>query len=239
MKKCLGLEATGTETLRSDDARCRVFVCVTSEQPRRNFRFRTYDSPKGSFEEVTIWEACRATLAAPTYFPPVSVGHPPVAFVDGGLGYNNPIQALLEERTNVWPSRDIGCIVSIGTGIAIPQDVGRSLKPLVKTLKKIAVDTEQVARETKERMQHEYPSQDIYFRFNVQHGLGSISLEKWKELGRVRTVTEDYLQENWRRVDLCASQILSETRMQPTLLSRYMLIYDSCLFFGPWQCESE
>jgi predicted acylesterase/phospholipase RssA len=39
---------------------------------------------------ITIWQAARATSAAPTYFERLTVGDD--QFVDGGLGYNNPVQ---------------------------------------------------------------------------------------------------------------------------------------------------
>lgn len=38
---------------------------------------------------IKLWEAARATSAAPTYFPPMKVGN--YTFVDGGLQANNPL----------------------------------------------------------------------------------------------------------------------------------------------------
>ena len=38
---------------------------------------------------IKIWEAARATSAAPLYFPPMHVGQ--YKFVDGGLQANNPL----------------------------------------------------------------------------------------------------------------------------------------------------
>lgn len=185
---------------------------MTSEKPRNHFRFRTYESPTGTYEDMAIWQACRATSAAPIYFPPISMGNPPRTFVDGGLGYNNPTQVLRQEATHIWPSRSIGCIVSIGTGVFGSRDVGRSIKPLFETLKAISTDTEKVAREVKEEMEHQFPEQQVYFRFNVQQGLETVGLEEWKEMGRIQTATEAYLQDNWRQVKACASRILSPTR---------------------------
>ena len=68
---------------------------MTSEKPRRPFRFRSYHSHWIALDDVAIWQACRATSAAPMYSPPVMIGNPPISYVDGGLGYNNPIGALL------------------------------------------------------------------------------------------------------------------------------------------------
>ncbi|MCJ1470163.1 hypothetical protein MMC07_008808, partial [Pseudocyphellaria aurata] len=174
---------------------CKVFVCVTSEALRKHFRFRSYESPTGVRDDCPIWQACRATSAAPTFFPPMMIGNPSAAYVDGGLGYNNPIRALMEETRLLWPRRSIGCIVSIGTGKALPKDVGRSIKPLLKTLASISTDTEKVAREFREEM----AEQEGYFRFNVQQGMEKISLEEWREFGKIKVATEDYLDEHHRQ----------------------------------------
>ena len=52
---------------------------------------RTYQHP---FElpllpHLKLWEACRATSAAPHFFKPLSVGG--YNFLDGGLQANNPL----------------------------------------------------------------------------------------------------------------------------------------------------
>ena len=183
------------------------FVCVTSEKSRGHFRFRSYESSWNQLDDVTIWQACRATSAAPTYFPPAIIGNPPVAYVDGALGYNNPIRALMDEVRHLWPNHGVGCIISIGTGVPAPRDVGRSIKPLLETLKAMSTDTEEVAQEVKDEIVYSHPGR--YFRFNVQRGLETVGLEEWKEMDRVRAVTMDYLRGSWEQVDLCASQLIS------------------------------
>lgn len=154
-----------------------------------------------------IWEACRATSAAPTFFPPMMIGNPPIAYIDGGLGYNNPIRPLMDEAGTIWPGRKIGCIVSIGTGVPECKDVGRTIRPLFATLAAMSVDTENVAREFKNEMESKNPNCKLYFRFNVQHGLQQVSLEEWKEFDRTKIATHDYLNDHWKEVDLCATQI--------------------------------
>ena len=189
------------------------FVCATSEKLNKKFRLRTYPSSWDPTDDCTIWQACRATSAAPTFFPPVKFGKPEVEYVDGGLGYNNPVRALMDEVTHIWPTRKVGCIVSIGTGIQPSSDVGKSLKPLLETLKIMATDTEQVAREFKEEFEARHKERKVYFRFNVQQGLGQVRLEEWREFDRVTVATQDYLRENWREVESCASQIYQPVGM--------------------------
>ena len=137
----------------------------------------------------------------------MDIGNPPTAYIDGGLGYNNPIRALLEESSHLWPKREFGSIISIGTGVLVSRDVGRTIKPLFECLKDMATDTEKVAREFEEEMKLKYGiDQQIYFRFNVQHGLENIGLEEWKELDRIKVATSDYLKSKWDQVDKCAAQ---------------------------------
>ncbi|KAH0542026.1 hypothetical protein FGG08_003575, partial [Glutinoglossum americanum] len=140
------------------------------------------------------------------------IGKPPTAYVDGGLGYNNPIRPLLDETRHIWPQREIGCIVSVGTGILASKDIGRTIKPLFESLKDIATDTEKVAREFREEIKHKYGvEQKMYFRFNVQHGLEQVGLEEWKEMDRTKVATQDYVMQEWSQIEACASQLHKPT----------------------------
>ncbi|KAH7140510.1 hypothetical protein B0J13DRAFT_446435, partial [Dactylonectria estremocensis] len=64
-----------------------------------------------------VWKASRATSAAPTYFPPQDIGT--ASYVDGGLGFNNPIQTISDEYRHLG-FQDVDekrvTYVSIGTG---------------------------------------------------------------------------------------------------------------------------
>lgn len=164
-------------------------------------------------DDCAIWQGCRATTAAPTFFPPMEIGKPPISYVDGGLGYNNPIRALMDEISHLWPNRKIGCIVSVGTGVPPTTDVGRKIKPLFETMKNMSLDTEKIARDFKKEMESRYSEQKVYFRFNVQHGLGQIGLEEWEHMDKTKVATQDYLNERWHEIQLCASQILSPSGM--------------------------
>src|SRR6266481_4925080 len=78
--------------------------------------FRTYQAPKYPSPNCTIWEAIRATSAVPAFFPHIVIGRE--AYVDGGMGCNNPVQQVLQEAELMFPDRHVACIVSIGTGQA-------------------------------------------------------------------------------------------------------------------------
>jgi patatin-like phospholipase/acyl hydrolase len=52
---------------------------------------RSYINPQeiSLLPSIRLWEAARATSAAPAYFAPMKVGK--YELVDGGLGANNPL----------------------------------------------------------------------------------------------------------------------------------------------------
>ncbi|RKK23966.1 hypothetical protein BFJ66_g17284 [Fusarium oxysporum f. sp. cepae] len=68
------------------------FVCATSKQTTDTVCLTSY-RPHGLthlFDSTTIWQACRATSAATTFFDPIAIGPYREEFIDGALGANNP-----------------------------------------------------------------------------------------------------------------------------------------------------
>jgi len=65
---------------RSDDISNRVAT---------HMRSYTNKNVEKSFADYKIWEAARATSAAPTYFPRIKLDE--YEYVDGGVGFNNPV----------------------------------------------------------------------------------------------------------------------------------------------------
>ncbi|KAI4157299.1 MAG: hypothetical protein LQ342_008396 [Letrouitia transgressa] len=149
----------------------------------------------------------------------MQIGNPPVAYIDGGLGYNNLIRVLMEEKSHIWPDRQVGCIVSIGTGIPVSRDFGGTVKPLFDKLREIATDTEKVAREFEEEIKYKHGNeQKAYFRFNVQQGLEQVGLQEWKEMERINVATRDYLKSHWSRVEASPAILV---RNEDTKLKHY------------------
>ncbi|KAL1888426.1 hypothetical protein Sste5346_009543 [Sporothrix stenoceras] len=161
--------------------------------------FRTYRVRRNATYNCTIWEAFRATSAAPPYFDPISIGDPgeEEIFIDGGLGYNNPTEQLLDEARRQFPERKVACIVSIGTGMArvihFPDSPKTSPKKLIDALKNMATEADTTAERVQVRFQD---TQDTYFRFNVNRGLEDLMLDEWKNLGKVRGYTSAYLNQS-------------------------------------------
>jgi len=102
---------------------CPVFVVAMEGQDAGGpvKLFRSYGFYK---DQCPIWQAARATSAAPSYFPPawVEVPDPGGWYIDGGLRHNNPSEVALSEARKYWKTVKRFCIVSIGTGTQKPVD---------------------------------------------------------------------------------------------------------------------
>ncbi len=147
--------------------------------------FRTYRVRENASFNCTIWEACRATSAAPSYFEPIDIGDDgeQETFVDGALGYNNLLNSCWKKQRRIFPGRKVACVVSIGTGIAstitFPDSPKTNPVKLITALKNMATESDTTAEKIHKRFQN---VQDTYFRFSVDRGLQGIELEEWEEL---------------------------------------------------------
>ncbi|CAK7221370.1 hypothetical protein SBRCBS47491_004506 [Sporothrix bragantina] len=189
------LVAEGDEAYMLDPTHsaCKVFVCSVLQDDAGARAgptlFRTYAVRDNASYDCKIWEAGRATSAAPTYFDPIYIGDPgeEEIYIDGGLGYNNPVEQVLEEASRIFPGRNVDCVVSIGTGVAgvirFPSSPKTSPFQLVHALTEMATDSDRTA----ERVYYQYRNTpNVYFRFNVDRGLNGIELDEWKNLSRSR-----------------------------------------------------
>lgn len=176
----------------------------TREGSTSEVLFRTYQSAEESYN-LTIWEACRATSAAPLFFEAIEVGKSPlVKFVDGGLGKNNPVNLVVREARSLWPTRPFAVVVSLGTGKPQMKPVGTKATEVIATCIRLAIDAENTTREFREQQPH-MVQMHKYFRFNVEQGLQGVGMEEWKTLGSiVEPATEAYLNEAQGEVEACA-----------------------------------
>lgn len=71
----------------------------------------------GEFSHCKIWEACRATSAAPIYFPtfPLQIGEKTYNLIDGGVYLNNPAVYAYHSARKLWPDEEL-VLLSLGTG---------------------------------------------------------------------------------------------------------------------------
>ena len=188
----------------NDNRTGNAFVCaIPAENMAHPRHFRTYQVRENASFNCMIWEAARATTAAPTFFKRIKIGEDGRAqedFLDGGMRFNNPASQVIHEARSVFgDTSTLGCLVSIGTGH--PGIIGFS-KPdgfqkwlpvgLISVLKRIVTNCEETAH-TLALLFKDTPNH--YFRFNVTHGAGEISLEEWEKMKEVETHTKAYMEE--------------------------------------------
>lgn len=91
---------------------CRSFVCAVRSTDGHTVRLRTYprndeDRIKRPGGSCNIWEAARATSAAPFYFEPQHING--IEYWDGGLLNNNPIDQVYWESQTLYGEHRIDC----------------------------------------------------------------------------------------------------------------------------------
>jgi hypothetical protein len=191
------------------------FVCATSKETSETVCLTSYRTPRGNSDllsSVTIWEACRATSAATSFFDPIAVGRYGEEFVDGATGANNPVHEMWGQAQLVWGPEPleskVKCVVSIGTGVPSLKPLKDDVLHIGETLAAIATETEQTA----ERFRRERPLLDStgrYYRFNVARGLEEIGLEEARKVKEMAAATRRYigLQEVHKQMQACAGSI--------------------------------
>jgi predicted acylesterase/phospholipase RssA len=157
-------------------------------------RFRSYRSNTQVDEvDCAIWEAARATSAASSFFNPITIGRQ--NFTDGATGFNNPVELVVDEASELWPgaTQRIERLVSLGTGKPELKSFGETLKQLGETLIRISTETESTAERFERVALRDYGLHGKYFRFNVSHGLGDVGLESRQAKGKIIAATNNYL----------------------------------------------
>lgn len=165
--------------------------------PRPPKLFRTYDNrfQRHSADKCYIWEAARATSCAPSFFPDIQVEG--IYYSDGGLGYNNPAQLVLQEARSLWGlDHPVSCLLSIGTGSTESGAIHRmeyapDALGFMRIFSEMALSCERVHQELKQ----DYFLDGIYWRFNPQM-TQKINLDEWTRMDELQGIAYNYLAEN-------------------------------------------
>lgn len=166
---------------------------------------RSYDSRKEPAPEVNckIWEAGRATCATGLAFKPIQIGQS--LFLDEGAGRFNPsVEALDEACVNEWPGRDVGVMISIGTGkrpagseqnshLWYEGFMGDFAEARRKLIAKIEGCEETHQYMVREGLSKRGVNVSNYYRFNVEVGVGEFGMNEWNRLSDISTNTRRYL----------------------------------------------
>lgn len=173
------------------------FVCARSKETNGTVCLTSYRNLRGpsDLNSITIWEACRATSAASTFFDPIAVGKYGEEFVDGAMGANNPVREVWDQAQLAWEPEllesRVQCLVSIGTGVPSLKPFKDDMLHIGETLVAIATETEQTA-EMFRRDKSLLDDTGQYYRFNVVRGLEEVGLEEAKKVNEIAAATRLY-----------------------------------------------
>ena len=123
------------DVLLGDQESIKTGLCIVTKRADTFSTWPLINHPKGKFysfnKDIPLWQAVRASVAAPTFFLPAYVNVGPdeeAAFIDGGVSmYNNPaLQLFLMATLQGYPFRwqtgpDDLMLVSVGTGTLRPK----------------------------------------------------------------------------------------------------------------------
>ena len=104
-------------TSRFDSPRIAIVGSLVSDSKGIvPYVFRNYNFPsmvtssyRGSVR-YKVWQAIRASAAAPGYFDDYLVNRK--IFQDGGVSCNNPTHIAIHEAQKLWPGEHLQCVVS-------------------------------------------------------------------------------------------------------------------------------
>lgn len=173
---------------------------------------RSYDSRRepAPEEKCTIWQAGRATAATALAFKPIQIGQS--VFLDEGAGKYNPAPVALDEALlNEWPGREVGVIVSVGTGkrpagtnsqqhLWWEGFVSSGMGDFAEARRRLIAKIEG-CEETHKYMIHKHLYDrnvplEHYYRLNVDVGVGEFGMNEWNRLADISTNTRRYLADN-------------------------------------------
>ncbi|KAH7124926.1 hypothetical protein B0J13DRAFT_628227 [Dactylonectria estremocensis] len=193
VKQILVDNGHGEDALLQDppNTACKVFVCATSKETGDTVCLTSY-RPRGLAHlcnSTKIWQACRATSAATTFFDPIAIGPFQEQFVDGALGANNPVYALWNQAQDVW-------------GDQLRQSSVPGVDRDGRTRHKAQTTAEQFRRD-----KSSLDDEGRYYRFNVVRGLEHVGLEESRKQREIAAATGRYVasQDVFKQMKACAN----------------------------------
>eukprot|EP00076_Gallus_gallus_P017057 XP_015136641.1 calcium-independent phospholipase A2-gamma isoform X1 [Gallus gallus] len=191
-----------------------VSTIVNRGTPLKAFVFRNYNHFPGVKShyiggcQYKLWQAIRASSAAPGYFQEYVLGND--LHQDGGLLLNNPSALAVHECKCLWPDVPLQCLVSLGTGRY--ESAGKtnvtytSLKAKLTNVISSATDTEEV-----HTMLDALLPPDTYFRFNpLMHEDIPLDESRKEKLSQLQTDGIRYLERNEEKLRKAAKILTQE-----------------------------
>ncbi|MCJ1269381.1 hypothetical protein MMC22_009273 [Lobaria immixta] len=189
------------------------FVCAASAVSTQIELLRSYKSRRLGHRnyDCFMWEAVRAKSAAPLFFEPIALEASKATFVDGGIRANNPIDQLTSEARQLWLDRDIGCLVSLGTGVKVPQGFSSKksrLHEVLQSLADIATDADHKARGFRDTQEgRELVRSKKYYRYAVTQGVGDVDPADFEKIHHMESMTLPYISDVDDSIENCARNL--------------------------------
>lgn len=192
-----------------------VSTVVNKGLPLKAYVFRNYNFSPGVRSHYLggcqhkMWQAIRASSAAPGYFQEFVLGND--LHQDGGLLINNPTALAIHESKCLWPNTPVQCVVSLGTGRY--ESVGKtssstytSLKTKLTNVISSATDTEEV-----HTMLDALLPPNTYFRFNPYMSEDvPLDENKQERLDFLQAESRRYLERNENKLKKAANVLAQE-----------------------------
>ncbi|KAK7132118.1 hypothetical protein R3I93_018616 [Phoxinus phoxinus] len=198
-----------------------VSAVVNWGESPKAFIFRNYNHAPGRLSRYSggsgyrLWQAVRASSAAPGYFQEFPL-HGDI-HQDGGLILNNPCALAVHESRLLWPHQHFQCVLSLGTGRYDNAKRGpatsTSLRAKISNLICSATDTEGV-----HTLLDDLLSPNVYFRFNPMLR-SNVTLDESRPevLQQLQKDTQLYLDRNRPKLErLCNVLMVERTAIWKT-----------------------
>lgn len=191
-----------------------VSAVVNWGKSPKAFIFRNYNHAPGRLSRYAggsgyrLWQAVRASSAAPGYFQEFPL-HGDI-HQDGGLILNNPCALAVHESRLLWPSQGFQCVLSLGTGRYDNARRGpatsTSLRAKISNLICSATDTEGV-----HTLLDDLLSPNVYFRFNPMLS-SNVTLDESRPevLHQLQKDTQLYLDRNRPKLERLCEVLMTE-----------------------------
>jgi hypothetical protein len=102
------------------------------------------------------------------------------------------VKLAIDESKDIWPNRQLGCLLSVGTGKPDITAVKGNLASIAEACVKLHTSCEAVDDEVYKEFTRPGDAHP-YFRFSVDRGLANVVLDEWEKEEEMTAITEAYL----------------------------------------------